>query len=106
MKLEEARILATPGPLLVAKDNGKLHGAIATTLVADGVWVASLGNTVCPQVAETAALLAHCFNHFDEVVKALSRCLYALEAIKDDPTIEPFFTEGVEVLAKAKVVKI
>jgi hypothetical protein len=55
---------------------------------------------------DTQRLAIHCYMNFDEVVAALSKCLYAMEAIKDDPTIEPFFTEGVAVLASAKEVEI
>jgi hypothetical protein len=54
----------------------------------------------------TMSFWAHKNKHFDELVVALSKCLYAMEAIKDDPTIEPFFAEGIAVLARAKEVEI
>lgn len=68
--LKEAYAAADKGPVVV--DNNLM----LTT--ASGVYLASIDGSEGKKWRLSAALLAHCFNHLGEVVKALERSMSAL----------------------------
>jgi len=92
MKLEEARKLATPGPILV--DRGQIGIPLHD---------AELGGDWCTTTEQAnAVLLAHCYNHFDEVVAALERVLSYCSGPNGEDYDAPI--DAYKVLARAKEV--
>jgi hypothetical protein len=105
MKLEEARKQATPGPL---RWKGTNQNPKAKAYLQNDEFEQALVALPDANVSEVdAALLAHCYNHFDEVVGALewlvgfhqpgdAKALIDAEAIK----------QARAVLARAKEVQV
>jgi hypothetical protein len=89
MKLEEARKLATPGPLHYDDGYHATDGIVVVQIGPDGT-------------GHDMSLLAHCYNHFDEVVQALEKHIQA----QRDTGLADNCIVGADVLAKAKEVKV
>jgi len=135
MKLEEARKRATPGPLtvegcaLLAPSGWKTDRDTWVLGASETVHIASTDENPrsYAEQAANSALLAHCFNHFDEVVGVLEEPRQIREAAKmlirklndKEITEEQWMCESVKldlrdialedqvdvVLARAKAVK-
>ena len=89
MNLKEAREKATPGPLIVQGIEDKRTSTDATLTAftpkfgcpryVARVYGQGVFSNMCDERDANAALLAHCFNHFDEVVDALDELIGAIE---------------------------
>lgn len=106
MTLDEAFSKATKGPLECRKATGST--LIQPTFVTDTVATVKVSfHTIPPAESEmNARLLAHCFNHFQEVVKALEAVLDMDDDEWLGETPSTVKVDAEKVLAKVKEVKV
>ena len=99
--LSEAFAKASNGPLRQHADGDKTYASLRCL---EGSCIADCGSRSDAIAQANAALLAHCFNHFQEVVAALNKCedFIGMEVLRGKLSDNPFSPQMKALIAARK----